>query len=96
MTPTNNKNDAFGNAFKSYISPILLSIVGMFIWRDLSEVRSDVKTLLDNQSANRVRIETLQADVSALKVYVYGNKYHSDNITTIQQPAKKEDELEIK
>lgn len=93
MATNNEQNDKFANALKAYVSPFLLTIVGLFIWRDLSEVRSDVKTLLEKQGGNQVRIETLQEDVTTLKAYVYGSQYKKINP---QQPAKKEDELEIK
>jgi len=93
---TNTKTpDTISDAIKSYISPILLSIVGIFIWRDLSEVRSDVKLLLGNNGANQVKIENLQADVNTLKSYIYerdsGNNIHFSKT----QPAKKEDEQVI-
>lgn len=84
------------SVIKEYISPILITIIGMFLWRDMSEMRNDIKLLLANQSANQVKIETLQADVSALKSFVYSRDYTPRDIEyPVTQPAKKEEEPKI-
>ncbi len=85
------------SVIKEYISPILITVIGMFVWRDMSEMRNDIKTLLANQSANQVKIETLQADVTALKAYVYNSDFQPFVEGTRisipnKQPAKKEDD----
>lgn len=100
MTNTSSKttDDTTINIIKQYISPVLFSIIGLFLWRDVSEMRTDIKTLLDNQSSNRVRIEILQQDVTALKVFVYGRSNNSDDegpVIKQKYNAKKEEENEI-
>lgn len=102
MSPTSQKNsDDAVNIIKSYIAPALFSIIGLFLWRDVSEMRADLKTLLSNQSANEVKIQTLQADVTALKSFVYNESYEpfvNGNRISLPpaQPAKKEEEIKIK
>jgi len=84
------------SAIKEYLAPLLLTLVGLFIWRDISEMRSDVKLLLVQQSADRVRIETMESDIAMLKTSVYQTgKMKAKDGVYIVQPAKKEDELEV-
>jgi hypothetical protein len=56
---------------KEWASPVLIGIVGMLLWRDVTEMRSDVKLLLVQQSADRVKIEQLENDVKMLKGYLF-------------------------
>jgi hypothetical protein len=83
------------STIKEFLAPILLSIVGLFIWRDISEMRSDVKLLLVQQSADRIKIENMESDIAMLKSIVFQPGKVKDG-TYVLQPAKKEDELEIK
>jgi hypothetical protein len=52
---------------KEWASPVLVAIVGMLLWRDVTEMRADIKLLLTQQSADRVKIEQLEDDVKMLK-----------------------------
>jgi len=52
---------------KEWASPVLIAIVGMLLWRDVTEMRADIKILLTQQSADRVKIEQLEEDVEMLK-----------------------------
>lgn len=56
---------------KEWASPVLIGIVGMLLWRDVTEMRADVKLLLTQQSADRVKIEQLETDVAMLKQYIF-------------------------
>lgn len=67
---------------KEWASPVLIGIVGMLLWRDVTEMRADVKLLLTQQSADRVKIEQLETDVQMLKAYIFegrGNKSQGGN-----------------
>lgn len=72
-----------GNAFKIYLFPSLISIVSLLIWRDLSELRADVKALLAQSNIDKTRIEQLQRDVEALDQAVFHKKIAS---TFVLQP----------
>lgn len=52
---------------KEWITPSLISIVGMMLWSQLTELRTDVKQLLITQSGDVVKITSLQKDVDELK-----------------------------
>lgn len=56
---------------KEWASPVLIGIVGMLLWRDVTEMRSDVKLLLIQQSSDRVKIEQLETDMKMLKGYLF-------------------------
>jgi hypothetical protein len=85
-----DNNDKVLQILKAYTSPILLTIVATFLWRDVSEMRSDIKILLLQQSANRVKMEVMESDIALLKAITLTpdavNKHY------LKQPAKKEDE----
>jgi hypothetical protein len=95
MTNSSQSQSKIVGAVKEFLAPILLSIVGLFIWRDISEMRADVKLLLVQQSADRVKIENMEGDIAMLKSVVLQPGRVKDGTYTVQ-PAKKEDELEIK
>ena len=59
------------SVLKEWASPVLIGIVGMLLWRDVTEMRADVKLLLTQQSADRVKIEQLETDVDMLKNYIF-------------------------
>ncbi len=71
MTNKNQSKEQILAAIKEWVAPVLLSIVGMLLWRDISEMRADVKLLLTNQSADRVKIEKLEQDVDLLMSIVF-------------------------
>ena len=56
---------------KVWITPSLIGILGMFIWRDLSELRSDVKTLLSQSAEDQVKIQSIEKDVEVLKIRIW-------------------------
>jgi hypothetical protein len=61
------------SVIKEWASPVLIGIVSMLLWRDVSELRSDVKILLTQQSANEVRIQSMEADIAMLKSISFKN-----------------------
>jgi hypothetical protein len=79
---SNSKEEVI-SSLKEWASPILIGLVGMLLWRDVSEMRSDIKLLLTQQSADKVRIEKLESEVSLLKNYVFiehsGNKSSNED-----------------
>jgi hypothetical protein len=68
---------------KEWISSILITVVGVMLWSQLTELRTDVKQLLINQSANQVKIANLEADVKYLKA-----NYLSYGFTTLRKESE--------
>ena len=59
------------DSIKAWLSPGLISILGLFLWRDLSELRMDVKTLLAQSTADHTKLIQLEQDVLLLKQKVF-------------------------
>lgn len=88
---TNNNDSNTMNVIKQYIAPGLFSIIGLFLWRDVSEMRADLKTLIVKGPVDDIKIQNMQTDLDLLKakalegsVFIYP-----------KQPAKKEEEQRI-
>ena len=62
ITPKNS----IGNSIKLYFFPSLVTILAMLIWRDVSELRSDVKSLLAQSNIDKTEIMNLKRDVEIL------------------------------
>lgn len=62
------------NTIKLYVFPSLLSLVALLIWRDVTELRSDVKALLAQSNIDKTRIDNLERDVKFLEQSVFGIK----------------------
>jgi hypothetical protein len=81
---------------KEWITPSLVSIVGIMLWSQLTELRTDVKQLLIAQSGNTVKIAQLEKDVEYLKT-----NYLSYGFTTLRKESesnrvgKKEEDPEV-
>ena len=65
MSETTPKN-SIGNSIKLYFFPSLVTILAMLIWRDVSELRSDVKSLLAQSNVDKTEILNLKRDVEIL------------------------------
>jgi hypothetical protein len=78
------------SAVKAWLTPILMSILGVMIWHDLNEMKKDIKALLAKDSANQVRIDQLERDVDILRKQMYLG------ITATSRFGKKEEDPEIK
>lgn len=86
-TPT---KQSIGTSIKLYIFPSLLSILAMMIWRDVSELRSDVKSLLAQSNVDKTKIEILEKEVQALEQVVLYKKQPSAML------FKHEEEFDVK
>lgn len=58
--------------FKLYLFPGLVSLLGIVIWSIVSEIRSDMKFLMSQYSADHIRIDNLER-------VVYGKNTASTN-----------------
>lgn len=48
------------NAFKVWIFPSLVSLLGLMIWNDVSEIKADVKALMAQSNIDKTRIDNLE------------------------------------
>ncbi len=77
------------SSFKAWLTPILMSILGIMIWHDLNEMKTDIKTLLAKDSANQIRIDQLEKDVDLLR------KQMIICITTSRYAIKREEDEDL-
>jgi hypothetical protein len=84
---------------KLYIFPALVTVISMLIWRDISELRADVKALLAQSNIDKTRIDNLTNDVRMLEEAVFNKKTraHSSVYNYNHDPYfKPEEEYDIK
>lgn len=73
MSAQTSKNTVLATV-KLYVFPSLVTILAMMIWRDVTELRSDVKALLAQSNIDKTRIDNLERDVKFLEQSVFGPK----------------------
>jgi len=90
---SNIKNDVIITTIKAWLTPILISIVGIMLWSQLSELKEDVKKLLAYQAANDVKVSMLEKEIDILREkYDTQTRYSNFNpITPERATAKKEE-----
>jgi hypothetical protein len=81
ITPKNS----IGNSIKVYFFPSLVTVLAMLIWRDVSELRSDVKSLLAQSNIDKTEIINLKRDVEILNHRMF--KPVSSNVNTFQHDS---------
>jgi len=71
MSETPMPKSSMANTLKLYLFPSLVSILAMMIWRDVSELRTDVKQLLAQSNVDKTEIQNLKKDVQMLNHQVF-------------------------
>ena len=66
------------NGIKVYLFPTLVTILAMMIWHDVTELRSDVKSLLAQSNVDKTKIEILEKDVKMLEQTLMTKKIAAD------------------
>ena len=74
MSVPHTQKNPVGNAIKIYLFPSLVTILAMLIWRDVNELRSDVKALLAQSNVDKTKIENLEKDVRMLDQAVFNKR----------------------
>jgi hypothetical protein len=59
MTTVKKENSAI-IAFKVWVFPSLVSLLGIMIWSDVNEVKADVKALMAQSNIDKTRIDNLE------------------------------------
>ena len=68
--PSAPKNSV-STTLKLYLFPSLVTILAMMIWRDVNELRSDVKQLLAQSNVDKTEIQNLKKEVDQLNRQVF-------------------------
>lgn len=64
---------------KAYLFPSLVAILATLIWRDVSEMRADIKMLLAQSNIDKTKIDNLERDVRQLEQAVFNKKVVADS-----------------
>lgn len=51
------------DAFRTWLFPALVAIVGTMMWSTLNEIKSDLKTLMSQSAIDKTRIDNLERAV---------------------------------
>ena len=96
MTPT------AVDKIKLWIFPTLVSIIGLILWQEIKEIKSDVKALLAQSNIDKTRIDNLERNLynkrisSANTTENKGSEYPSVFYLAEFLPVKEEDLYEIR
>jgi hypothetical protein len=71
---------------KSWLSPMIISAFGFVLWSLLSEIRSDVKSLLQAEAATNIKIENLERRVTSNEVLITQNRLFAIKPEEIEIP----------
>jgi hypothetical protein len=74
---------------KSWLSPMIISAFGFVLWSLLSEIRSDVKSLLQAEAATNIKIENLERRVTATEVLITQNRLFAIKPEEVEIPKPK-------
>jgi hypothetical protein len=69
MVPTSEK--LFINKVKVWLFPSLITVLGWFLVTSITEMKSDIKTLLTQSSSDKATIEALTKQVDLLNQKVF-------------------------
>jgi hypothetical protein len=71
---TVDKKNSVSTTLKLWVFPALVTIIATLIWRDVTEMRSDIKMLLAQSNIDKTKIEQLEKDVKMLNQAVFNMK----------------------
>lgn len=98
---SNSGKDPVISRVKEYITPGLITILGILLWAEISELKRDVKTLLANDASTQTKVDMLEKEIDRVRQAVcnthkntsYGGNEPSSFPT--RGVAKKEDDPEV-
>jgi hypothetical protein len=71
MSVSPTPKNSVSNTLKIYVFPALVTILATLIWRDVTEMRNDVKSLLAQSNVDKTEIQNLKKDVQMLDHQVF-------------------------
>jgi FtsZ-binding cell division protein ZapB len=97
----NSGKDPVISRVKEYITPGLITILGILLWAEISELKRDVKTLLANDASTQTKVDMLEKEIDRVRQSVcntYKNTSYGGNEPSslpTRGVAKKEDDPEV-
>jgi hypothetical protein len=88
MSGLNTPKNSLGNTIKIYLFPALVTILATLIWRDVTEMRSDIKALLAQSNIDKTDILNLKRDVQVLEQAVFNKKITAASVPPLKNDNK--------
>jgi hypothetical protein len=73
---------------KAWLTPIIITAFGVVFWGLISEIRSDVKSLLRTTAQSDVRIENLERRIDKVEAIVTGSALFATKPEEIEIPKR--------
>jgi hypothetical protein len=96
MSNVSSPKSSLGNTIKVYLFPALVTILASLIWRDVTEMRNDIKALLAQSNVDKTDIQNLKRDVDKLEQAVFNRKIAANMESFPKLFFKHEDIFDIK
>lgn len=83
---------------KSWLFPSIVTILATFIWYDVTQIKSDIRTLMAQSNIDKTRIDNLERRVNNIELSIYIKPIVKTNTITGVLPSKyflKEEEMDI-
>ena len=80
------EQDKILTTVKAWITPMLLMAVSVIMYDNMQEMKSDIKKLLAQSSADQIRLEYLEQEVGNLKSKVYASQDESNKNNKNEKP----------
>lgn len=81
-------------AIKTWLFPSVVTLIATLIWRDMQEMRQDIKALLAQSNIDKTRIDNMERQIDLLnnKVLLNSNKtaYFEEHKKDGEDPDKRE------
>lgn len=88
MSGTPTSKNSVGNTIKLYLFPALVTVLASLIWRDVSEMRADIKALLAQSNIDKTDIQNLKRDVQVLEQAMFNKKITATSIPPLKDDNK--------
>ena len=59
----NNRSEELNNNVKAWLFPSLVTVLAALIWRDVTELKADVKALLAQSNIDKTRIDNIEREL---------------------------------
>jgi hypothetical protein len=67
----NNRSEELNNKVKTWLFPSLVTVLAALIWRDVTELKSDVKSLLAQSNIDKTRINNIERELYDRKTITF-------------------------
>jgi len=68
-------SDIVESRIKAYLTPILITCFGAISWSLISEIRTDIKALLEANAQTQVKIQQLEKRLDGVETILYSQRF---------------------